>query len=150
MNISQQIREEIPSILKKIDKEITFNQLFDELLKIERDGINKSLKDEFGENRIGVLRGVINSHLDGTIIIKNLNTYKNGRNRYFKYDENMSKELKELQEKRKKYKLYIQDFINKIECDALSNESLIRLNDSERKWYLEMLEKVYDLKKMMG
>ena len=109
MNISQQIREEIPSILKKIDKEITFNQLFDELLKIERDGINKSLKDEFGENRIGVLRGVINSHLDGTIIIKNLNTYKNGRNRYFKYDENMSKELKELQEKRKKYKLYIQD-----------------------------------------
>lgn len=134
--ISSLVREEIPEILKKIkdvDKGLRFNELF-EKLKEELPG---KLVNENGEDRIGVLRGIVNK-LDN-IPIKNVRMEKRGKEVFFVY---VSDNLTELSRTSKR-------FLNDISQRGLVSIDVLKLEKNEREFYQKFIQTIISLEETL-
>ncbi|MCM3224015.1 hypothetical protein M3644_30260 [Bacillus cereus] len=134
--ISSLVREEIPKILKKIkdvDKGLRFNELF-EKLKEELPG---KLVNENDEDRIGVLRGIVNK-LDN-IPIKNVRMEKRGKEVFFVY---VSDNLTELSRTSKR-------FLNDLSQRGLVSIDVLKLEKNEREFYQKFIQTIISLEDIL-
>ncbi|MDA2242394.1 hypothetical protein PDN14_29035 [Bacillus cereus group sp. Bc222] len=134
--ISSLVREEIPKILKNIkdvDTGLRFNELFEKL----KEEFPDKLVNENDEDRIGVLRGIVNK-LDN-IPIKNVRTEKRGKEVFFVY---VSDNLTELSRTSKR-------FLNDLSQRGLVSIDVLQLEKNEREFYQKFIQTIISLEDIL-
>lgn len=131
VTITEDVRNEIPKILKRHRDGLNFNDLFDELKKVFKD----RLVNENGD-RTGVLRGIVNKH--ETKPVKNMTIEKRSSGVYYVY---VSGQLSELER-------VVKVFLDEVNSKELLKVTLFDLDKDERqrfKDYEDAITKLYDL-----
>lgn len=130
--ISARVREEIPNILKNIEdtnKGLRFNELFKKLKK----RFPNELVNENNEDRIGVLRGIVNKIED--IPIQGVRMEKRGNEVFFVF---VSDELSELSRISRQFVCYLRQ-------QKLTSIDVLSLQKNERDIYNEFINIISDL-----
>lgn len=130
--ISSRVREEIPNILKSVEninRGLRFNELFKKLKK----KFPNELVNENNEDRIGVLRGIVNKLED--IPIQGVRMEKRGNEIFFVF---VSDELTELSRAS-------EQFLSDLRQRKLTSIDVLSLQKTERDFYNEFIKIITDL-----
>lgn len=133
MSITYKVRNAIPKILKKSKRRLSFNELFE---KLKEEEFGAELVNDSGEDRTGILRGIINK-LEAKPI-PNLGIEKRGSNVYYVY---ISSELSQLE-------LVVQNFLDEVKNQKLLTANILDFSIEERTQFLkyqDLISKLYDL-----
>lgn len=132
MTITDRVRNEIPKILKRHKKGLTFNELFSELKNIFGD----ELVDSEGKDREGVLRGI--STRLSIKPIKNVRKENIGNNVIFIYVDGVLGELE----------LTTKSFLDEVKNKDLLKSSILDFDKDDRETYKEyesLITQLHDL-----
>lgn len=132
MTITDRVRNEIPKILKRYKKGLTFNELFSELKNIFGD----ELVDSEGKDREGVLRGI--STRLSIKPIKNVRKENIGNNVIFIYVDGVLGELE----------LTTKSFLDEVKNKDLLKYSILDFDKDDRETYKEyesLITQLHDL-----